>query len=189
MLFEIAIALNIAGWIAYIVWIVRNKTQTEPIQWMLSLMMLSASGLSLAMNGNFMAGLMYLSGGIPAIIVIIMSLRNYTTPSTYDIVIIALAALTLVIALHAPLVSMLAVSAYYIMNYSVFIKNTLKFRTQESLTPWMTWVVAGIAQLIAILDRNHLVINSDLVIPSVLLTLWTLMTGAILVSRDGRPSK
>lgn len=182
ILFIIPSLVNIAGWVAYILMMKKQAIQPNPLPWLMSIIILSVSGLSLVSNGGGWSGVMYLTGIIPAIFVLWMSIKYFTTPSLVEYILLLFAIMLLVLSVFVPLVSIYSVSIYYILTYSIFVNKIFSGESVEEPLPWAIWSFAGVLQLVMTFYLDGLAITSNIVIPFTLLILWSSALFSILVN-------
>lgn len=180
--FIIPSLVNIAGWVAYILMMKKQAIQPNPLPWLMSIIILSVSGLSLVSNGGGWSGVMYLTGIIPAIFVLWMSIKYFTPPSLVEYILLLFAIMLLVLSVFVPLVSIYSVSIYYILTYSIFVNKIFSGESVEEPLPWAIWSFAGVLQLVMTFYLDGLAITSNIVIPFTLLILWSLTLFSILVN-------
>ncbi len=180
--FIIPSLVNIAGWIAYILMMKKQAIQPNPLPWLMSIIILSVSGLSLVSNGGGWSGVMYLTGIIPAIFVLWMSIKYFTPPSLVEYILLLFAIMLLVLSVFVPLVSIYSVSIYYILTYSIFINKILSGESIEEPFPWAIWSIAGVLQFLMTFYLDGLMFTSNNIIPLTLFFLWSLTLASILMS-------
>jgi len=125
---------------------------------------------------------MYLTGIIPAIFVLWMSIKYFTPPSLVEYILLLFAIMLLVLSVFVPLVSIYSVSIYYILTYSIFVNKIFSGESVEEPLPWAIWSFAGVLQLVMTFYLDGLAITSNIVIPFTLLILWSLTLFSILVN-------
>lgn len=142
---------NLMGWGLYMRGQLKGYIKANPVPWLMSLMIVLISGLSLANNtGSWMAGAMYFAGLIPCAVVFLLSIKNGFHPTKKELTLLVFAIICLYFSVAYPILAIWFTASYYIITYNTFIGSVVRGDSIEQALPWLVWVFAAFAQIVYI---------------------------------------
>lgn len=158
--------LNIIGWIAYIFSQIKGITKSNPVGWLMSLIIVVSSYISTSIIlKDWTVGLMYAVGIIPAFIVFLLSLRNKFKPIKQEYILFIFGLFCLFLSKIEPNISLFLISLYLFGTYYIFARSLFLQKTKEYSFSWIIWSLAAICQIFAIANS----VNSDILFSSIVL--------------------
>lgn len=142
---------NGIGWLLYIRGQLLGLTKSNPVGWLMSLLVVISSYVSISLKFNdWSVGLMYAVGIIPALIVFCLCLKNGFKPKLSEYILLSIGIICLLISKIYTDISLIMISLYLFFTYFIFGKSLWNKETEEKTLPWVVWSLAALFQIGAI---------------------------------------
>lgn len=151
-----AALLNLAGWGQYLRAQAQGLSESSPVNWLVSLLLVSCAWAIQSRVSTPLQSLMYAAGAVLCLAVLLMSLRNPWKFSRADASLLGVSVLLLVALWKEPHWAVGMMSLYYLDNYFSFSRKILLGQTRESPGAWWIWVAAAACLLLAQPPRDPL---------------------------------